>query len=422
MDGIKPPKKVAPKPEPVAVTPEPAEVEEPINNLDEPIVIDEAELDKKPEKPPKASRFAFVHRWKAKLWDEQGRRGKILTAVSGIIILAALVFGIYVAFFHQAKIPNSASIKKHPVKASLNVPSPLSGVLVNPLLAKRPITGVMVENSHDARPQSGLQDAGVVYEAIAEAGITRFLTLYQEGTPQYVGPVRSLRPYYIDWATPFDASIAHVGGSPAALSQIRSGGKDLDQFFNSASYWRQATRPAPHNVYTSFNLLDALNESKGYTTSKLTSWDRKKDSKLKLPTVKSIDFSISSLDFNVHYDYDPVTNTYARSEGGHPHIVTVSESDTAGVQLKPKVVIALITSLGNGELDASGAYYSDYTVSGSGQALVFQDGGVTIGNWSKADRASQIQFTNSTGVKIKLNAGQTWITVLSDPSLVKYTP
>src|SRR5262249_44865010 len=158
-----------------------------------------------------------------------------------------------------------------------------------------------IENSDDARPQSGLQEAGVVYEAIAEAGITRFMALFQETGPQYIGPVRSLRPYYIDFAAPFQASIVHVGGSPDALAQVTSGGfRNLDQFANGGSFWRISTRYAPHNVYTAFARLDALNQSKGYTSSKFTGWPRKKDKKLALPQATAIDIRVSSPDFYSH--------------------------------------------------------------------------------------------------------------------------
>ena len=117
--------------------------------------------------------------------------------------------------------------------------SPLTGMEVSADDAKRPVTGVMIENTVFARPQSGLKEAGVVYEAIAEAGITRFLALYQEAKPGNIGPVRSARPYYVDWAHSFDAAYGHVGGSPDALAKIKSDGvKDLDQFFNSAYYHR----------------------------------------------------------------------------------------------------------------------------------------------------------------------------------------
>jgi hypothetical protein len=276
----------------------------------------------------------------------------------------------------------------------------------------------MVENSLDARPQSGLNDAGIVFEAIAEGGITRFVSLFQDGQPQYLGPVRSLRPYYIDWAAAFDASIAHVGGSPDALAQIRSGGKDLDQFFNSGSYWRQPTRVAPHNVYTSFERLDALNKSKGYISSHFTSWPRKNDKKLAVPTAKAIDVNISSALYNSHYDYDTASNSYLRSEGGKPHIITNAQADTAGQQLHPKVVVVLVMPYSI--VDRSG--HSGYATTGSGAAYIFQDGAVTQGNWSKGERGSQFSFTDANGQPIKLNMGQAWVTAVAQAGMVVYHP
>ena len=101
----------------------------------------------------------------------------------------------------------------------------------------KPVTAIMIENSPDARPHSGLKQAEVVYEAIAEGGITRFLTLFQQHKPQLIGPVRSLRMYYVDWLAPYQASVAHVGGSHASLQEIRNGKyRDIDQFFNGSSY------------------------------------------------------------------------------------------------------------------------------------------------------------------------------------------
>src|SRR5690606_11343443 len=137
------------------------------------------------------------------------------------------------------------------------------------------VTAIMIENSPDARPQSGLKESGVVFEAIAEGGITRFQVLYQEDKPQLIGPVRSLRPYFVEWAAPFDASIAHIGGSYNALQEVRNGQyKDIDQFFNGDTYWRSTDRYAPHNVYTNFKNLDALNTKKGFTVSKFDGFPR----------------------------------------------------------------------------------------------------------------------------------------------------
>jgi hypothetical protein len=343
----------------------------------------------------------------------------------GIIGCLLLIFGVgsilWFRFIQPQSTPSisvTKNIKPKP-KAPITVASPLTGVQVDPNLAARPVTGVMIENSVFARPQSGLQDAGVVVEAIAEGGITRFLALFQDATPQHIGPVRSLRPYYIDFAQPFQASIAHVGGSPEALARVRNGNyRDIDQFFNAQYYHRVAYRDAPHNVYTSFDDLDALNKSKGYSDSKFTPWPRKADKKLATPTAKTIDVQISSPDYFSHYDYDAGSNTYMRSEAGAPHLELVSDDDKAGTQIHPKVVIALVMGYG---IEADGQH-SEYNDTGTGTAFVFQDGGVTQGTWSKPAAESQIQFLDSAGAPLKLNAGQTWITLVADTGKVHYTP
>ncbi len=342
----------------------------------------------------------------------------------GIIALLLLIFGTGSVLVYKHFRPNGdsfLSINKHQKPVPTTVASPLTGVQVDPALAARPVTGIMIENSDDARPQSGLQDAGVVYEAIAEGGVTRFLALYQEARPQYVGPVRSLRPYYIDFAAPFQASIVHVGGSPDALHQVTSGNfRNLDQFYNGAYFTRINTRYAPHNVYTGFKQLDQLNRSKGYKHSTFTAWPRKADQRPTTPTATKIKLAISGPDFWVNYTYNTTLDAYGRSEGGAKHMDLVSAKDKRGVWLEPKVVIALIMPLSNGKLDASGAYYSNYRTTGSGQMYVFQDGGVTKGTWRKANTTGQFAFTDSQGHAIKLNAGQTWITVLSDRHQLSY--
>ncbi len=355
--------------------------------------------------PPKRHKLHFLD--PRQRWGGLSKKHKIIVITTALLVVA--MAGLIAHNLSSRNSEAEISIRKGQAKP-ITVPSPLTGVQVSPELAGRPVTGIMIENSQDARPQSGIQDAGVIFEAIAEGGITRFLTLYQDTRPNYIGPVRSLRPYYIDWANSFDASIAHVGGSPDALSQIRNGGKDLDQFFNSGSYWRESSRPAPHDVYTSFDKLDELNKSKGYINSTYTSWQRKADQKLATPTAKSIDLAISSANFNVHYDYDAPSNSYHRSEGGAAHIATSSAGDKTGTLLSPKVVIAMVTSYSI--VDNSG--HSGYGDTGSGKVYIFQDGFLVQGTWSKPDRAGPISFKDANDQPIKLNAGQTWVTAILD--------
>ena len=302
--------------------------------------------------------------------------------------------------------PTPITVKPKPKPATVvKYYSPLTGKEVtNEAATKQAVTAIMIENSPDARPQSGLKSAGVVFEAIAEGGITRFLALYQEDKPQLIGPVRSLRMYYVDWLAPFNASVAHVGGSAAALAEVRNGSyRDIDQFFNAGSYWRATDRYAPHNVYTSFERLDALNQAKGYTTSSFTGFARNEGKPIKTPDATSISLTISSNLYNPSYAYDATSNTYLRSLGGTPH------QDREAGQIAPSVVIAMMV---NEVTVMEDGWRQSITTSGSNEAFIFQNGTVIKGTWNKADRASQIIFKDAAGQEIKLNRGQTWISAI----------
>ena len=298
--------------------------------------------------------------------------------------------------------------------APTTVASPLTGITVQPEQAKLPVTGIMIENSPDARPQSGLKDAGVVYEAIAEGGITRFLALYQEADPDYIGPVRSARPYYLEWLQGYDAAVAHVGGSPEALALIKSVGiKDLDQFANSGAYWRISSRYAPHNMYTSIAKLREAGAAKGFTTSTFTGFVRKPEAAATTPTARTVDLTLSGYLYNVHYDFAPDTNSYLRSEGGKPH-----KDDKSGTQLNAKVVVAIVVPYGI----KSDGLHSDYQTTGNGKAYIFQDGTVTIGMWEKKSSKDPLVLGDANGSPLAINPGQTWVTAVATADKVKYTP
>jgi len=337
-----------------------------------------------------------------RLWFQKNR--KVILIVSGAILIIAV--GITTLIIMTRPVAKPAVIKKiEKPKVVVKYYSPLTGALVaNDATTKLPVTGVMIENSPDARPQSGLKNSGVVFEAIAEGGITRFLVLYQQEKPQLIGPVRSLRLYDVEWLAAFDAGICHVGGSAAALSEIRNGSyRDLDQFFDSGSYWRASNRYAPHNVYTSFEKLDALNAAKGYTTSTFTGFSRIDGKTSKTPDATNIDITISSPSYNSSYIYDAATNTYARSQGGEPHL------DSESGQITPSVVIAM-------KVDEStileDGYRENITTIGSGDAVIFQNGIAINATWHKATRLDQITFTGADGNDIPLVRGQTWITAV----------
>ncbi len=138
------------------------------------------------------------------------------------------------------------------MKADYSVQFPLTGLFSTGQKDARPIA-VMVENSPAARPQSGLGDADVVYEILAEGDITRFAAFYHSRSPLKVGPVRSIRPYYVDVAAAMDAVLVHAGWSQEAMNRVDAGGVDhFDEVYGDrVYYWRSPDRKQPHNLYTS---------------------------------------------------------------------------------------------------------------------------------------------------------------------------
>ncbi len=349
-------------------------------------------------------------------WYKQlSRKQWIIITVAGVLLIG---LGVGAFLLLRKPAPKKVEAPKAAVKTEAPKPtnetSTLSGLQVAIGTNQFPVTGVMIENSPDARPQSGLIDAGVVFEAVAEGGITRFLALFQsDSVPGYLGPVRSVRPYYLDYLGGFDGAIAHVGGSPDGLAKIKNENiKDLDQFFNSGAYERVNSRYAPHNVYTSMSNLYNLQKEKGFS-SKYTGFPRKAENKTATPTAKSVDLSISGPLYNVHYDYDPPTNSYLRNEGGKPHM-----DERTNRELSPKNVIAIVVPQGV----ASDGVHTTYQNIGNGKAYIFQDGSVTEGTWSKSERTSQITFTDANNKAIALNPGQTWISLVGAASSVSYKP
>lgn len=347
-----------------------------------------------PVDKPKGGRVKRIN-----TWLKQHQKTVLVT----LAVAALLIGGVFVYLFSGIQFNPIAAIPSSKKKVE-KIYSPLTGAEVSEADSKRVVTAVMIENSPAARPQSGLKEGGVVFEAIAEGGITRFLVLYQEAQPELLGPVRSLRPYYVDWLAAFDPSVAHVGGSVNALKEIRSGGyKDIDQFSNGSYYWRARDRRAPHNVYTNFERLNELNQNKGYTSSNFTGFPRKDEKKVEATNATSITVPISSNVFNSNYTYDAATNSYLRSQAGAPH------TDREKGQINPKVVIVVEAPM---SIVMEDGYREHIQTIGSGKATIFQDGTATTATWSKTDKKNQITFTDAAGKPIALNRGQTWITVI----------
>lgn len=353
------------------------------------------------QKKPRTKRDAFV------TWVKSHKKLAItLSALLVVIVACGTATAVY--FLTQKPEPTvTVAPPPEPEPEPVHYYSPLTGAEVkNEAVTKQAVTGIMIENSPDARPQSGLKNSGVVFEAIAEGGITRFLAIYQEQKPNLVGPVRSVRMYYVDWIAAFNASVAHIGGSANALKEVRNGKyRDIDQFFNAGAYWRATDRYAPHNVYTNFKRLDALNKAKGYTTSTFDGFSRKDSTASETPDATKVNVTISSALYNSAYTYNKKTNTYDRSQGGAKHL------DREAGQISPRVVIVIKVKETTVMEDG---WRQNIQAVGKGTAYIFQDGTVTKATWNKPSKTKQITFTDSNGEDVALARGQTWITAVPD--------
>lgn len=372
--------------------------------------------EKDKEKPKKKGKlkafFARVSPKRFVAWFKGlSKKQKVLVIAVGVLILCGIIWLLLWIFGGRG---NPVGISQFGDNEALDtVPSELTGLPVPPEVNSRQVTAVMVENSTDARPQSGLADAGLVFEAIAEGGITRFMLLFQDTTADSIGPIRSARPYYVGWLIPFDAAYAHVGGSPTALKKIKGQHiKDMDQFYAYDFYDRVDFRYAPHNVFTSTEKLNQLEKERGYTESNYTGFKRAaEENPLTKPKAKNISLHISQGSYDVKYQYNKDQNDYVRIMGGEYHKDRVSDK-----KIRSKVIIAMITDWNL----ASDGYHSEYKTIGSGKIVVFQNGDVIKGSWKRKKQKDQFTFTDNKKQQIELAPGKTWITVLSDQSQVEY--
>jgi hypothetical protein len=285
--------------------------------------------------------------------------------------------------------------------------SQLTGNEVSEDIANRPILGVMVENSESARPQTGLDSAGIVFEAVTEGGITRYLALYQEDMPKEIGPVRSVRPHFVGWLYGFDAAVAHVGGSFKALQMVDSlHVKTLTQFKYTEPYRRISERAAPHNVYASMKALRDLQAELKHQKGQFSDIPRSDDAPVETPDAKNISLDFSSPSFAVEFRYNKATNSYKRFLAGVPHIDTATNKQ---ITVKNLVVIKV-----------KGTNSDTIKTVGNGEAWVFKDGSFKKVRWEKSSHEQRIKFVDELGNEVPLNRGDTWISALTENRQPKF--
>ncbi len=329
---------------------------------------------------------------------------KFILILAVLVLIATVLVGV---FRHKANQPknNLKSINQSQKEPVQTLEPAINGSLVKPEIAfSRPVA-VMVENHPDARPQSGLNEADIVYEAPTEGGITRFLAVYQTKQAKSIGPVRSARVYFVAIADELGVLFAHVGGNSDALANIRAGQykniANADQFFADQYFERVKFRPMPHNVYTSIDKLkNLIQEKKYFNQATYQPWQFKDDALISTPTASNINVNFSTVSYAVRWLYDETNNSYARFLANKPH----KDLDT-GKQIIAKNIIVQFVETSPSKTDTLLSIDMDLTT--GGKATVFLDGKEITGTWKKTN--GRTRYYNQNNQEMNLNRGVTWV-------------
>lgn len=357
---------------------------------------------------------------------EEKPKRKTFKIVLGVVLGLSLLAAASVAYLRYFKKDEETGLinliktkKTEPLFTNL-----LDGRLVSKEASERHPLAVMIENHPDARPQIGLAEASIIYEAITEGGITRFMAIYGPSLPEKVGPVRSARTYFIDWLSEFNAYYAHVGGNLDALEKIQADGiLDLDEFaLGKTAYWRefQAGKATEHTMYASPEKLYAAAKVKGWSLKidKLNAFKFKKtkttkdisdtDSSLPTSTAGSADITIdfSSPTYQVVWRYDPTSNKYLRSMAGLPH-----KDQKTGDQLSAGNIIIQSVERWEALTRINENGWAMKTI-GEGKAKVFTGGKEIEATWKKANRLGRTMFYDATGKEIEFTPGPFWYEIV----------
>lgn len=283
-----------------------------------------------------------------------------------------------------------------------------------------PALAVKIENSVPSRPQAGLSSADIVYEELAEGGITRFLAIFQCATNSNLGPVRSARSVDPDILLEYAPVLfAYSGANPLVLNKVQTttGVIDLRHGANGEAYHREKGRAAPHNLFTSIaeiRALKAATEARGAPTSSFvfaptvtataSPSPSQSPSQTILPPGTSVKFSYSSPANALKYTYDPSAGGYLRFHGETPH------KSVSGEHIRAVNVIILKVKVTQGKIrDAAGNFSPEISVTGTGEAVVLRGGVSVIGSWRRAELKDRTTILDASGKPIPLLPGNIWI-------------
>jgi hypothetical protein len=288
--------------------------------------------------------------------------------------------------------------------------SDLDGVAAPLSVAHRLPMAIMIDDVDEARPQSGMSSASIVYQAPEDGDADRYMMVFQEGTATDIGPVRSARPYYVLWATEYKAMFGHFGGDAQTLGVVIPG--NAGNIYNqdgtgsgACPYRRITTRDSPHNAYTSTAALIGCLAPRGYPLvyQGLPTRPFRGDMPLtQRPTGQTI--SITYPNVNVGYLFDPTSDSYLRLIDGKPEIDSANDQEVYA-----RSIVLMYQELSVDPNSEPGYARPVVANVGSGKAIVFQEGRQIDATWKKTSDTDLTRFYDSSGAEIQLVRGEIFI-------------
>jgi hypothetical protein len=269
----------------------------------------------------------------------------------------------------------------------------------------------IIENSRAARPQSGLSQADIVYETSAEGGIPRFMAVFQKNSPKEIGPIRSVRPYFIDISKEYGLPFGHCGGSEEALNTIRYESlMSMNEMRYGSCYYRDKSRRAPHNLYTSSKKLRSLVTSKDYKmpSNFFLQFNSEYWNNSDLATALKVSIKVSNY-YSTQYEFKE--GNYYKLMDNKP---ATDRSNNKAIDMKN--IIIQITDI---KLQEDGNHL-DIDLVGEGEGYVISNGKYMKIKWFRKDLESNTVITDENGESISLNPGKTWWNIIDKKSKVTF--
>ncbi len=358
----------------------------------------------------------------------------IIIGIIILILLAIIAIAIYMYLNTSEK-----EVKKPKKEEPEQVEVPVEEkklTIVDEDSNQRPIA-VMIDNNIGNGRHAGLQDSYINYEIIVEGGLTRIMALFKDKDVSLIGPVRSSRHYFLDYALESDAIYAHYGWSTYAQNDIKYlNVNNINGLYDSAPFWRDTTISAPHNVFTSIDKLYAYATQKNYNTTS-TNWkllnyttdevnlntpistttqtNPETGEKTTIPITREGLLTANTVIIpysyyqNRSYTYDSKRKVYLRYMNNTPHL-----DKTTGAQLYYKNII--IEKVRNSLLDNEGR--QDLDTTGTGEGYYITNGYALPIYWTKSGRSAKTIYKYSDGSEVKINDGNTFIQIMP----TTYTP